>query len=220
MIQIYFRNILPENYASIHSMGLTYDKENEGSLYANTTDGSSPSYGVQEAVPPQGCAVYKWIVTNESAPHEGAPSKAWSYHSFVNMYADTNAGLMGPLIVYAPGAMNATMASYREFTLLYNVYTQTESFLAAANEQKYGNGSQIPKEVQLAEQYAGNYSIWKPQLVNMPSVDLSSTQAPKLHSLNGYMYSNGEAFEMCQDVSGNGLESRVEVFDLLSYENH
>lgn len=32
MIEIYFTNRLPNNYASIHSMGLQYTKENEGSL--------------------------------------------------------------------------------------------------------------------------------------------------------------------------------------------
>jgi hypothetical protein len=42
-------------YASMHSMGLYYSKDNEGSLYWN---GSAPAAG--DAVPPGGCVVYKW----------------------------------------------------------------------------------------------------------------------------------------------------------------
>ena len=64
MIEILFINKLPQNYASMHSMGLAYSKLNEGSLYPNYTasvkvDQIAP---VGDAVPPGQCAVYKWLV--------------------------------------------------------------------------------------------------------------------------------------------------------------
>lgn len=37
MIEILFYNRLSENYASMHSMGLSYTKANEGSLYPNNS---------------------------------------------------------------------------------------------------------------------------------------------------------------------------------------
>jgi hypothetical protein len=40
----------------MHSMGLFYTKESEGSLYYNGT--TSDAEG--NAVPPGGCVVYKW----------------------------------------------------------------------------------------------------------------------------------------------------------------
>lgn len=200
LIQIYFKNNLTNNYASMHAMGLQYSKENEGSLYANTTDGSAPSFGGQEAVSPGSCSVYKWFVSTDAAPDQGLNSKMWSYHSFVNMQADINAGLVGPVIVYNTGTMKATMAQNREYTLLYNNFDESSSFLASVNAEKYGNASSYhPQQVQLAMPYTGNLTNWKPQLVNMPTVKLSSSQAPQYHSLNGYIFANVPAFEMCQD---------------------
>ena len=45
-------------FSSMHSMGLFYTKESEGSIYYNGT--SSVSIG--DAVPPGGCFVYKWCL--------------------------------------------------------------------------------------------------------------------------------------------------------------
>lgn len=96
------------------------------------------------------------------------------------------------------------MAQYRELPLLYNVYDQTKSFLAGANYARSDkttahNVSENVVAKTLNYEYAGNMSFWKPQLVNMPTVDLSSSEAPSIHALNGYIYSNAPSFEMCQD---------------------
>jgi len=58
MIEIMFVNRLGEFYASMHSMGLFYTKESEGSLYYNGTERDAEG----NAVPPGGCVVYKWQV--------------------------------------------------------------------------------------------------------------------------------------------------------------
>lgn len=202
LVQVYFQNKLPQHYASIHSMGLSYSKENEGSLYANTTNGSSPAYSGEEAVPPGSCNVYKWFVTEASAPPKGEPAQAWSYHSFVNMRSDLNAGLMGPFIVYARGKMAETMRTYRELPVLYYQYDETHSFLDADNAMTYGNMS-LQEMAQNASavmtSYTGNHTIVKPQLVNMPTLMLDSESAPTYSTMNGYLYANSPPFEMCQN---------------------
>lgn len=51
-----FVNKMPEFWANMHSMGLFYTKESEGSVYWNET--SHVTEG--DRVPPGGCFVYKW----------------------------------------------------------------------------------------------------------------------------------------------------------------
>jgi hypothetical protein len=207
MIQILFMNKLSANYASMHSMGLAYSKDNEGSLYPNATiPGASPATSLGNAVPPGECFVYKWLVNDASSPDPHGNTKMWAYHSFVNMPSDTNAGLIGPTIVYNRGTMNMTMATKREFVLLYMVYDETMSFLASTNQMKYSNhtiNSSMAMPVVLQQPYSGNESFWKPQLTNMPTVSLSSANAPQFYALNGRVLANNPPFEMCLDDAAN-----------------
>lgn len=197
MVQILFYNKLTEKYASMHSMGLLYGKPNEGSDYPNTTTGGQPSFSQQEAVPPGGCVVYKWLVGEEQTPPPGEASALFAYHSFVNFMSDVNAGLVGPQIVYNRGNMSKTMASTREFPILYNIYNEASSFLAATNAELKGT-NYSSDVVTLPYTYPGNESFWIPELVNMPTAQLSASEAPPFHTLNGYVFSNGPAFEMCE----------------------
>lgn len=53
MIEILFYNRLSEIYASMHSMGLSYTKANEGSLYPNNSAPlSQQNSPLDEHVPP------------------------------------------------------------------------------------------------------------------------------------------------------------------------
>ncbi|KAK3045974.1 hypothetical protein LTR09_012500 [Extremus antarcticus] len=134
LVEIMFVNRLSKNYASMHSMGLSYTKYSEGSAYPNdTAPGQEVNLPEAEGVPPGGCVVYKWFVDDVSGPPAGQPAMAHSYHSYVALQQDTNAGLIGPQIVYAPGQMAATMANYREFRLLYMIYNEMDSFLSGQN---------------------------------------------------------------------------------------
>lgn len=55
------------NYASMHSMGLMYDKGSEGADYPNNTmPGQQSPFVETMAVSPGKCVVYKWMV-NEGA---------------------------------------------------------------------------------------------------------------------------------------------------------
>ncbi|KAH0257747.1 Cupredoxin, partial [Aureobasidium melanogenum] len=67
LIEIMFLNNLSANYASMHSMGLMYDKGSEGGDYPNNTmPGQESPFVETMAVAPGNCVVYKWMV-NEDA---------------------------------------------------------------------------------------------------------------------------------------------------------
>jgi len=204
MIQILFVNNLSKNYASMHSMGLYYGKQYEGSLYPNTTTGGSPQVQEQDAVPPGGCAVYKWIVASSQAPAKGQDSRLWSYHSYVNMAADIAAGLTGPTIVYTQGKMAEVMAGNREFILNYGTYDERVSWLVGKNAANAGltnvssfGGNSVGLVGGMP--HIGNESFWVPSLTNNPDAQLSTQQAPIFYTLNGYVLANGYPFEMCRN---------------------
>jgi FtsP/CotA-like multicopper oxidase with cupredoxin domain len=180
----------------MHSMGLAYNKDNEGSDYVNTTTGGSPPIDPGDAVVPGGCYVYKWLVDDASAPDAGLNSKMWSYHPYLSMYNDLNTGLSGPTIVYNRGKMDSTMSSNREFIFLFEIFDETLSWLAFENAQKKQLAAPANPR---SSPYNGNVSCWKPQLINMPNVTLTSTQAPAFFTVNGWVYANNPAFEMCLD---------------------
>lgn len=194
LIEIMFVNNLSKNYATMHSMGLQYTKYSEGADYPNNTapgvnvvlPESEAVPPVQAGIPPGGCVVYKWMVDDVSGPNYGEPAKVHSYHSYVALDQDTNAGLIGPQIVYAKGQMASTMAKYREFPLLYMIYEESMSWLSGQNaaalrgkgsssQQGGGAGGSggfggFPSNFGInpdANLGSGNYTVWHPQLVNL-----------------------------------------------------
>ncbi|MCJ1300983.1 hypothetical protein MMC08_003782 [Hypocenomyce scalaris] len=199
MIEILFFNNLTANYASMHSMGLAYSQANEGSLYPHITANQGILVPSGSAIAPGGCYVYKWLVDSASAPNQDDVSKMWAYHSYVSMDNDLNAGLMGPTFVYASGMMNVSIASAREFPLIYMDYNESNSFMSSINAAKFNVSTQSSGGPQpmLGNGY-GNFSIWNPQLTNYNSSSaLTTTQAPLFHTLNGGAFANNAPFEMC-----------------------
>ncbi|KAK0930467.1 hypothetical protein LTR29_016681 [Friedmanniomyces endolithicus] len=158
LIEIMFVNNLSKSYATMHSMGLEYTKANgEGADYPNNTmPGVNVILPEAGAVPPiapngvgpGGCVVYKWMVNSAAGPNVGEPARVHSYHSYVALQQDSNAGLIGPQIVYAQGQMETTMANYREFPLLYMIYDESDSWLSAENKAVLGAGSHSRREAQ------------------------------------------------------------------------
>lgn len=212
MIEIMFYNNLTSNYASMHSMGLAYDKSNEGSDYPNLiypVQQASPS-SVEGAVRPGSCVVYKWLVNTPEGPNMGLPARLHAYHSFVSYQEDTNAGLAGPTIIYAPGKMNSTMAENRELTLLYMIYDENNSWLSAQNKARLNStsiSSSSTNRMTLSAPTAttsmfesssirSNESYWYPQLVNYNASSQFSA-APPFHTMNGYIFANNPVFDMC-----------------------
>ena len=198
LIEILFSNKLTSNFASIHSMGLAYSKENEGALYPNATSLDpqfAPSRG--DAVPPGGCAVYKWVVPESSAPSPTEPSNMHGYHSYVSEAEDVFAGLIGPQMTYHRGKMNETISKYREFPILFLGIDESSSFLSGVNSAMLKNVTgnySIPSDL---FKY-GNQSHWLPQVVNLLDSQ-NFDDAPTFEVVNGWVYSNNPAFKMCQN---------------------
>lgn len=206
MIEILFYNNLRSNYASMHSMGLAYNKNNEGSDYPNTIYPTQPSsLPMESAVSPKICVVYKWLVNTPEGPNMNLPARLHAYHSFVSYQEDTNAGLAGPTIIYAPGQMNSTMAGNREITLLYMIYNENDSWLSAQNKARLNgsatsemsSSSTIPTGSSIiGSNNSSNESYWYPQLVNYNASSQFSS-APSFHTMNGYVFANNPVFDMC-----------------------
>lgn len=82
-----FLNKLQTYYATMHSMGLSYTKFDEGSDYPNNTapgqNVSLPETGavpptalnIEQGVRPGDCVVYKWMVDDSAGPPEGELAK-------------------------------------------------------------------------------------------------------------------------------------------------
>lgn len=82
---------------SMHPHGLKYAKAHEGAVYTGLK-GTRPGAGAQVA--PGTCFTYRWIADVAAGPAAGdVSSKVWWYHSHIDEAADTNKGLLGPIIV-------------------------------------------------------------------------------------------------------------------------
>jgi len=154
-------------------MGLAYTKMSEGGDYPTTGAGVDATIPEEDAVPPVepgvapgGCVVYRWMVTELAGPNYGEPARTHSYHSYVSMQEDTNAGLVGPTFIYNKGTMEQVMSEYRELPFLLNIYDENISFLSDVNAAKLAG--QTPN-TQVDQLYSANSSIWYPQTVNIMS---------------------------------------------------
>jgi hypothetical protein len=111
---------------SIHPHGLRYDKASEGALYIPV--------GVGSRVAPGGRFTYHWSADKGSGPGKGdASSVVWWYHGHTDEPKETNAGLLGPIIVTAKGKARADGSPKdvdREFVTLFMVFDE----LAGKNE--------------------------------------------------------------------------------------
>src|SRR4051794_15344139 len=95
-IKVVFKNNATRPY-SIHTHGVLYAKNSEGAPYDDGTAGADKH---DDAVPPGDTHLYTWQVPPRAGPgpHDGS-SVMWMYHSHTDEVADTNSGLIGPLII-------------------------------------------------------------------------------------------------------------------------
>jgi hypothetical protein len=105
---------------SIHPHGLRYDKESEGSMYLPSGRGG--------AVLPGQRFTYTWFADAGSGPGPGElSSKVWWYHGHTDEVKETNAGLLGPIVVTAKGKAKADGTPKdvdREFVALFMVFDE------------------------------------------------------------------------------------------------
>lgn len=112
----------------MHPHGFRYSKDSEGAHYQGVNSGQPPGKG--SGVPPGKCFEYKWVADSDSAPAAGdVSSKVWWYHAHVDEAQDTNAGLLGPIIITRKGWANkdATPRDVdREFVTAFFIFNELD----------------------------------------------------------------------------------------------
>ncbi len=167
-IVVHFRNNT-RFPASVHPHGVFYTKAHEGSSYNDgdnhTADGS---------VAPGGEYTYQWSVPLRAGPGENDPSSiAWIYHSHADEPADTNSGLIGPIIItrIGQGRKDASPRDVdREFATLFNVFDENASLYLDANLARCGESC------------------------NPDDEDFQESNL--MHGINGLVYGNNQGYVM------------------------
>ena len=158
---------------STHPHGSAYTEANAGVPQPNSK-GQDGNY-----VPPGVIYMYTWEVPDRAGPGPNDPSSIlWMYHSHVNDVADTNSGLIGPIIITRKGAArsmedSAPVDVSRELIVFFNIYDENESFYLNDSISLYMS-PHIP---------AG--TDWQTLYENPVFVE-----GNKKHSVNGLLYSN------------------------------
>ena len=166
-VRVVFKNNTPFP-ASVHPHGLLYDKASEGADYEDGTTGADKA---DDAVPEGGTHTYTWEVPERAGPgpHDES-SVLWSYHSHTDEIADTNAGLIGPLIVTRKGMARPDGSPKdvaRETVTLFNIYDENLSpWLDWNIEHHTGKPKDVKKD------------------------DEEFKESNLKHSINGYLFGN------------------------------
>jgi FtsP/CotA-like multicopper oxidase with cupredoxin domain len=178
-IEVVFKNNATRPY-SMHPHGVFYQKESEGSNYA---DGSS--YADKAGVPPGKTHVYTWEVPERAGPGPNDPSSiVWLYHSHANELKDVESGLIGAMIISRKGMAGPTGRPKdvdREFVSLFMIYDENNSWYLQHNIDTYTSD---PKGVNKLESAPvddeGNLSLFGS---GFSGVNFRAT-------VNGYMFGN------------------------------
>ena len=140
VIRVIFRNATTRAY-SMHPHGVFYLKADEG---APSNDGTSLTEKRDDAVRPGETQVYVWKVPARAGPgpRDGS-SIAWLYHSHTDRVRDTNAGLIGAIIITRRGIARDNLMPRdvdREFINLWKIYDENQSpYLPASVAAAGGN---------------------------------------------------------------------------------
>lgn len=171
-IKVVFKNNATKPY-SMHPHGVFYTRPNEGVPLADTTGADG------NLVPPGMTYTYEWQVPARAGPaSEDVSSILWMYHSHVDEVADTNAGLMGPIIVTRAGA-SMSMDNLRprdvsrEYIVSFTILDEGSSHYLAESMQMFMQ----PPPMTEAD-------------MDMVMMDDSFMQGNMKHSINGYIYAN------------------------------
>lgn len=123
---------------SMHPHGVFYEKDSEGAPYDDGTTGDDKA---DDLVYPGQTHVYTWLVPPRAGPGPMDPSSImWMYHSHVDETRDTYTGLVGPIIVAAPGTLDPDGRPKdvdREFVTLFMVNNENASWLIDRNIATY-----------------------------------------------------------------------------------
>lgn len=175
-IRIVFKN-RTRYHASMHPHGVFYLKTSEGSGYNDLT---APGDKADDAVPPGKEHTYEWLVTEEAGPGPADGSSiVWLYHSHVHAPRDSNAGLIGAIIVTAQGKANSDGIPTdvdREFVTLFHIYNENQSWHFESNLKQYLGSTNLVR--------------WDDPLF---------MESNMKHSINGFVFGNLPLLSMQQN---------------------
>lgn len=169
-IKVVFKNNTAQP-ASVHPHGVFYRKNAEGAPYADGTSGASKA---DDAVAPGATHTYDWAVPDRAGPGPmDSSSITWMYHSHTDEVADTNAGLVGPMVITAKGKADIATATPMDVDReIFSYYTVVDENVSPYLERN------------LQELAGAPHSI--------PAEDAGAFEESNLmHSINGYVYGNG-----------------------------
>jgi FtsP/CotA-like multicopper oxidase with cupredoxin domain len=165
--------------ASMHPHGVFYEKDSEGALYRDGTEGAMKA---DDAVPPGGSHTYKWVVPERAGPVPGGPSSAfWMYHSHSSETRDLFTGLVGPMIITARGQASENSLRPkdvdREFIVAFMSTEEASSWYAEDNIRRdLGR----PSEAKIVHDQFGSWNIATPKDTTLEAKD----------NMNGFIYGN------------------------------
>jgi FtsP/CotA-like multicopper oxidase with cupredoxin domain len=166
-IVVHFKNNASQPY-SLHPHGVFYQKNSEGAEYNDGTSGADKTDGY---VQPGETHDYQWIVPERAGPGPNDPSSVlWMYHSHVDEPGDTNAGLIGPIIIVRDRMIGPTGRPRdvdREFVTMFTVFDENTSPYLDYNIQHFTG---------------------RPETVNPEDEDF--VESNLMHTINGYVYGN------------------------------
>jgi hephaestin len=158
-IRIFFKNNGTQSY-SMHPHGVFYEKASEGSYY---NDGANdPSHN--GVVAPGGTHTYTWKVPERAGPGPNDPSSlVWLYHSHNFEPRDTDAGLIGAIIITRKGMAKADGSPKdvdREFVTAFFLIDENNSWYLDHNIKTYtGDPKSVNKLENSPTDGDGNFSI-------------------------------------------------------------
>lgn len=176
---------------SLHAHGVWYDKDSEGAPY---NDGVPAAKKAGDSVAPGQKHTYLWRVLDRSGPgpNDGS-SVMWMYHSHVDEVADTNAGLIGPIIITRRGMARADGSPKdvdRQFVTMFSVFDENVSRWTEINRQR---ATSVP----------------------VSADDPGFVESNLKHAINGYVFGNLPGLTMRQGervrwyVMGMGTERDI-----------
>eukprot|EP00057_Strongylocentrotus_purpuratus_P023421 XP_011677895.1 PREDICTED: hephaestin-like protein [Strongylocentrotus purpuratus] len=132
-LRVVFKNLATKPY-SVHPQNLLSDKDNEGATYGDRSTSDMP-------VLPGETKTYTWTVPESRAPTDSDVSCTASvYYSSIHRGKDTNAGLVGPLVICKKGNLDADgrrMDVEKEFNLFFSVTDENKSWYLQQNIDHY-----------------------------------------------------------------------------------
>jgi FtsP/CotA-like multicopper oxidase with cupredoxin domain len=170
---------------SLHPHGVFYDKANEGSHYPDGTSGADLA---DDSVAPGKSYTYHWEVPERSGPGPNdLSSVVWLYHSHVNSMQDTNAGLVGVIIVTRRGSAKPDGTPNdvdREFVTFFSIFNETLSHYSVLNLRLFAAGTQA------ANMGDKDEKIPMPAMPMGASMFAGTPESNMFFAINGYILGN------------------------------